>query len=116
MDKTYSDIIVRQVFSSPDRSSEVIEELKVMGVTTLEELEKITPKNFKNTYKKIEFADSNYLGLLRIIMTLHNSDNYMNKARKNNWVNMGGSYVAVLSQNGIDVKEFAKKYKVNILN
>lgn len=116
MDKTYSDIIDRNDFSSPDKSSDAIDELKVIGVTTLEELEKITSKDFKNNCKRIKDLDTNYLGLLRSIMIIHNSEKYMKNARKMKWANMTSSMVDVLSQSGMDVKEFAKKYGVNILN
>lgn len=116
MDKTYSDIVDRTNFSLPDKSSDAIDELKVIGVTTLEELEKITSKDFKNDCKKIKDLDFNYLGLIRSIMIIHNSEKYMKNARKTKWNNMTGAMVDVLSQSGIDVKEFAKKYGVNILH
>lgn len=88
-----------------DMAEEIIDELKAMGVDTLEELDKIMPKNFDVLFKR----ESSFTGLARLIMILHDSELYFSKAWNEKWI-MTKDSADFYASIGIDVKKLFEKY------
>jgi ppGpp synthetase/RelA/SpoT-type nucleotidyltranferase len=91
----------------------LIEELRSLGIVTLEDLDKIVPHNlveiesrFAGVYK------NNFCGLLRQIMIIHDPDRYFGTAWKEHWI--GGmnspSDREIFRQYGIDIDHYDQKY------
>ena len=118
MERRFADLMEKGVDRSI--SKDVIEELTDMGITTLDDLEGIIPKDYIETKSRfLAKADSHcfdsLLGILRDIMMLHDVDGYFEKAWKNKWSALFSTTVYLFSQYGIDLRKHAKRYGFDIV-
>lgn len=106
---------IKPIFGPEDNASkELINELKDMDINTLEELDKIIPPKFKEALIKYE-KDSNFAGLIRHILIIHDKDKYFKKAWKHHWSGFSKSNDNVYSFYEINTKDIHEKYGIQIL-
>lgn len=97
------------------RDQDVIGELRDMGITALEDLERIIPQNFVETKSRyIRPGKTTYTALLRDIMIIHNADQYFQKAWKKHWDEAEVEDAQFFEQFGVNLARYAKKYRFTI--
>ena len=82
-------ILIESGKALPDfngRDSEIIEELKSFGIESLKDLDVIIPNDFQDVIEAHLAIESNFLGLLRHVMIVHDLDKYLDKSYKKNWI------------------------------
>jgi len=101
--------VVQPLFGPEDKYiSTIITELNLMGIEKLEDLRKIIPPDLKSKIK----LPTNYLGLLRDLMIIHNGDKYFSSAWRNGWV-VGENYnFSLLNEYGFNIDSLIEKYSV----
>lgn len=91
---------------------EVLKELNAFGIETLEEFDKIIPKDFKQkslTYVK----NSNYIGLLRNIMMINNAEKYFHEVWKyENWNYISNDTLLLLKSYNIPIEDYLKDLNI----
>lgn len=109
--KSINEGIINPDFNSSKGEINVIMELKDFGITTLEELDKIIPKDLEK--KLVEYKeDGNFIGLIRSILMINDADKYFNQSWKNHWGILNPNSESLLKSFEIDIKkidEYLKK-------
>ncbi len=95
-----------------DGSPELIQELESMGINTLDDLNKIIPKKFKEILQ-IDNEENNFIGVVRDIMIIHDTDSYFKKAWKKHWRSLS-KLDTIYSAYNIDVQDLSKKYGIDL--
>jgi len=101
-----------------DLDDMVIGELRDMGITTLERLDKVIPANFveiESKHVEGEMMNQSFLGLLRDLMIIHDIDRYFNKAWKGHWSKMNERTFRTLKEFGINISPYAVKKGIDIM-
>lgn len=94
-----------------NQDTNLIEELRSMGIVTLENLDKIVPRNLVETVSRFADVDeSDFCRLLRHIMIIHDPDRYFSTAWKKRWQRMRPDSAQIYREYGIDVDRYAQKY------
>jgi len=110
LDDKFGDIeILKKEFSSV--SDDIIDELKIMNITTLEDLNNIIKNNFKEKFEKI-ITDTSYIGLIRLILILHDNQKYFTEAIQGKWTTLTHDIKLMMEEYGLDVEQIVKKYKL----
>ena len=96
--------------------ADVVEELHTMGITKLEQLDKIVPPGLGDA--EIGIADSemvrSFVGLLRHIMIIRDPDLYFGKAWKHHWSMLTPNSIEIYKKFGVDINKYAQKYRLEI--
>lgn len=96
----------------------LIEELRSLGIVTLKDLDKIVPDNLTQVESEVMMPggsdESNFCGLLRDIMMIHDPDRYFRTAWKEHWTAMDSETAQIIRQFGIDIDHYAQKYDFEI--
>jgi putative GTP pyrophosphokinase len=94
----------------------VIEELRIMGIDSLEQLENIIPKDFAETEAK--YLSGNYpisfLGILRDIMIVHDAETYFRKAWRKRWSGIDRDTHYLYKAYGVDIQKYAEQYDLDL--
>lgn len=92
----------------------IIDELKDMGILTLEELEGVIPKEYILTRikHKVEILSFGYI--VRDILMIHDMEAYFRKAWKKHWNGTDESQLSFFKEFGIDFRKYAKKYDIQM--
>lgn len=105
--------IIKPIFGSRDDISKIlISELENMGIKTLKQLDEIIPskiKKFSIEYKK---RGSNFAGIIRNILIIHDVDAYFKKAWNRNWTLMDTISINRYKEFGINIESYLKKYNI----
>lgn len=98
---------VQQVFGPLDNMIEnIIEELNQIGIHTLRDFDAMVPKEFVSTHLEKE---TNFTGLARELMILHDPEQYFEKAWKETWV-MEEESKENYRELGIDIDSIIEKH------
>jgi len=96
---------------------EIIEELSLMEINTLEELESITPGDFVK-------RESNYfpswiigsiVGVIRNILMIHDADSYFKKAWRRRWQGLDRDAISLAESYGVGLLKYAKQYNLDVI-
>lgn len=111
----FGDVSSIEPIFGPDDSlmGDINKELKLMQIQTLAELDAIIPENFKETFVKNK-VNSNFAGIMRDILIIHDADKYFTTAWKKKWSRGGSGFVKNLRDFGINANELAKKYDFHV--
>lgn len=93
---------------SDNMAEKIIEELNLMGVANLDALNRIIPKGYQSKLVSLN-GYTNYAGIARHIMILHDSDKYFRTAWRHEWSGFG-SDTRIYDLFGVDVRELSSKY------
>ena len=115
MNRRFKPLIEKGVTPDLVDDAVIIEELHGMGINTLEELEKVIPKDFMEKKSKYISEGATFMGLLRSILMIHDIDTYFQKAWKETWGSIHPETVLFLKEYEIDFKEYSKRYDVKML-
>jgi|JI10StandDraft_1071094.scaffolds.fasta_scaffold20093_10 putative GTP pyrophosphokinase len=91
----------------------IIEELNLIGVSTLREFDEIIPVDFIKVSENLD-RDSNYTGVARNIMVISKPEQYFEHAWRNNWIIGKDSDLSIYTQYNIDVETKMNKYLPNL--
>jgi putative GTP pyrophosphokinase len=92
----------------------VIRELSAVGIKTLQQLDNIIPKDFSEIFLKYK-ERSNYSGLLRSIMIIHDSKAYFEKAwSPPSWSYLHQDSVDFLTYYNVPIRELIERHKLKI--
>lgn len=124
IDGTSLEVYLRDKFKDPlekemleatfrESEKEIILELNLMNIITLDELDKII--NDILTRNKVSIADlisssTNFIGLIRNILIIYNPENYFEKAWENKWRGVMEDDFEYFEKFDVDFKEIAMKY------
>ncbi len=86
-------------------AEQVINELNILGIKTIEELDKIIPEDFEQQVVKLE-KYTNYCGMARQIMIIHDPEAYFTKAWKKAWWNPKVDGDTVYTHYGINLDKY----------
>jgi len=106
---------VSKGFLTPDFNNSkgeinAIEELKDYGITTLEELNKILPKDLEKII--IQFKEQgNFIGLIRTILMIDNVDKYFTQSWHWNWGGLAPESEFLLKQFDVDIAKIKNYLK-----
>lgn len=94
----------------------IIEQIQDMGINTLQEFDKIIPKDYidiKTKHMSPREPD-NFYSIIVDILIIHDADTYFKKAWKGKWEMTGKSDIPVFKHYGIDFEEYAKRHGIEI--
>ena len=81
----------------------IVEELELFGITTLEQLDRIIPKGFEDTYLSVVYG-GNFIGVIRDILMVYDAKKYFEKSWRGSWNATSVSGVNLLAKYGVDMK------------
>ncbi|WP_433946979.1 hypothetical protein [Paenibacillus sp. SN-8-1] len=91
----------------------IIGELNSFGLKTLSDLNNLITKHELGLYVE---QSQNFIGLLRNIMLIIDSEKYFKRAWKKNWNWMETSYVKFLKTKIPNIEQILEKYKVDLVD
>jgi len=97
-------------FGSHDVIMDCIKELENLNINTLEDLEKLIPKNIEKIYEKTKH-NTTFAGVLRHIMIISFKEKYFEKGWVKVWDTWDSGTFLVLKEYKIDTKRFDKFIK-----
>lgn len=115
MTKRFKLLIDQGVSSDLVFDDAIIEELRDMGINTLEELENIMPKDFSERKSKYLSIEENFGSILRDILIIHDADAYFRKSWKDKWQGLDKLSVLLYEHYGIDFNKYVKMYDLDVL-
>lgn len=92
----------------------IINELKDMGINTLEHFEKMIPEKYILRRKKHKLDQVSFAFIVRDVLMIHDIDAYFRKAWKKNWNWTEKTQVAFFAEYGIDFNKYAEKYNIDV--
>ena len=96
---------------------EIIEELSLMEINTLEELESITPGDFvkreSNYYPS--WITGSIVGVIRNILMIHDADFYFKKAWRRRWQGLDRDAISLAESYGVGLLKYAKQYNLDVI-
>ncbi len=92
-----------------DMTERIIEELKLVDISTLKGLDAVIPKDFIDKLMKFERA-TNFTGIARNIMVIADADKYFSSAWRHSWTVNEDDETRLWGEYGIDVLSFIHKY------
>lgn len=95
----------------------VIEELRIMGIDTLEQLENVIPKDFNEAEKKNLSEDNpnSFLGILRGIMIIHDPETYFRKAWREGWSGINRDTVDLYKNFKVDIDKYIEQCNLDVV-
>ncbi|MCB9819343.1 RelA/SpoT domain-containing protein [Candidatus Nomurabacteria bacterium] len=96
-----------------DMAEEIIDELKRMDITTLEELDRLNTDDVREEVTTNAYPETNYTGAARSLMILSNADKYFSKAWRKKWT-MGVGSLKQYEKYNKNISSIVKKYNVKI--
>lgn len=110
--------LVEEGFVQPIVHKILIKELSNMGITTLKDLDDIIPKDFieksRLFYSKSEIYLSNFTGLLRDVLMIHDIDTYFRESWKKTWQGIEKPAVSLLLSYGVNIRKYIKMYRLDV--
>lgn len=103
--------------SSSDNDKGIMEELREMGIFTLDQLEKSIPRDFRNQFGKFfdeSSSEETYSGILRTIMIVINPERYFEKAWKKKWNEIDMSTVKLAKVYHPNIEKIIQDYDVDM--
>lgn len=116
MSRKFNDLIALDVEPTLRDDITVIEELRIMGIDSLEQLENIIPKDFSEAETK-HLADeypNSFLGILRDIMIVHDAETYFRKAWRKRWNGIDRDTLSLYKTYGVDVQKYVEQYDLTV--
>jgi hypothetical protein len=105
---------IEPTFSKGEKK--VIDELGQMGINTLNELDNIIDKivETKNvSIEEIATGSTNFVGLIRSIMIIHDPEKYFENAWQRKWFGVENDDIEYFGKFGLDYLKIATKYELN---
>lgn len=120
--KTYMNTEFRSLVEDgtvdPTLDSDIIPELSVMGIGTLEDLDQKIPKDMVDKirlhYPPVEPYQETFLGILRDVLMLYDVDAYFTKAWKRKWTGMDHTTVSFLLSYGVNIRKYMDEYEMEL--
>jgi putative GTP pyrophosphokinase len=121
VNEKFKEMIIKGILELKIYSSKnMIDELAVMGINSLDQLDKIIPNDFAEKAEKYYKRMVNRMGggtsidgIIIDILILNNATAYFEKAWKNKWRGIEQESVGLICSYGIDFTEFIEKYDLN---
>lgn len=104
---------VEDSFGYPENSKTIIQELKDMGVNTLEDLNNIIPQKYAKVlakYASKSFEADNFASIIRDLLVLNYKDKYFKDAWKNHWGSTDKISLYLYEELGINIDEITALY------
>ena len=90
----------------------IVEELALFGISTLDQLDKIIPKDFEDYY--LDFiSEPTFAGIVRDILMINDIEKYFKMSWRKSWALIEESTVELLAEYGVD-RRYLKKHKIII--
>lgn len=101
-------------FSTKEGEIFILNEIRDFGIKTLSEFDKIIDKDFIENYlsQREDLSSKNFLGLIRDILIISNSEQYFDKSWKNHWGWWSDKDSKFYKLYKIPVESLRKKYKL----
>ena len=116
IDYRFADLIEKEMLNTERMvSRDLIQEIKAMGISNLEELNAKIPNDLNKKVVQFINGKENYSGFLRTILMIIDIDKYFTKAWQNKWQGIDHSTVTLLKAYNIDIFPYLKKFKMQIL-
>lgn len=93
----------------------IIDELRLFGINTLEELDAIIPNDFATQYQNLQKVNKcTFLGFLRHIMIVNDAEKYFKNSWRASWIGISSHTIKLLRHYNIPIDKYVKKYKILI--
>ena len=94
----------------------VINELTVMGISTLEQFENIVPKDFVERKSKYIFSGDNFASMIRTILTVYNADEFFRylKSKGTTWISMPKTEKIIIESYGVDLNKYFERHGMEL--
>ncbi len=86
----------------------IVEELRLFGISTLEQLDKIIPQDLEDTMLAFE-PDTTFAGIARTILMVRDVKKYFRVSWRNSWQSIDEDGVKVLNKYGVD-SDYLRKH------
>ncbi|HYV93346.1 MAG TPA: hypothetical protein VE978_16360 [Chitinophagales bacterium] len=91
----------------------IVNELKDFGVTTLEELQKLIPRDFEEKVINVPSEKLlSFLGILRIIMMVSDYKKYFEESWKKHWNSISQRLRSILTEYNLPIEKIEKTYNL----
>lgn len=91
----------------------IVDELRLFGITTLEQLDKIIPLDIVKQYQFYQdVAKSSFLGFLRHLMLINDAEKYFTNSWRNSWQSISSDTVKLLEHYNVNFASFGKQYNI----
>jgi ppGpp synthetase/RelA/SpoT-type nucleotidyltranferase len=109
--------IIEPTFHGGD--DEIIEELSIMQIDTLEKLDDIIPQDFMEKaqlaylrLKERKAHSMSFAGLIREFFFIHDADTYFKKAWNEKWQGINEESISLIHSYGVDLHDYIKRYNL----
>ena len=92
----------------------IVEELKLFGISTLAQLDKVIPKDLEDYYLA-DMSEENYAGIVRDILMISDIEKYFEVSWRKSWQGTQYSTVELLAKYGVD-PSYLEKHDIDFLN
>jgi len=95
-------------------AKKIVEELKLFGISTLNQLDKIIPKDFEDNY--LDFIDDvTFAGIVRDILMINDIEKYFSVSWQKSWGLTEEGVLKLLDKYGVDTS-YLKKYDIDVVD
>ena len=114
LNKRFESLITKGVASGFVNDKRIVDELSVMGISTLEELNEAIPADLEKIVTKSE-PQTSFMAILRRIMVIKDADSYFKKAWRQSWSGISKGNALILKHYGVDVEAYKAEFGFEIL-
>ena len=114
-------VLIEQGIASPDfagMDSVIVDELRTMGIDNLAKLDRIVPADFVEILapyvRDSAEQGTNFAGIVRDILIIHDARVYFEKAWKNKWMAMDRGTASLYGRYGVDVGKYTHEYGIDV--
>jgi ppGpp synthetase/RelA/SpoT-type nucleotidyltranferase len=123
LNEKFKTLVEKQIIAPTFRGGDddIIEELSIMQIDTLEKLDDVIPKDYAEKaeiayleFKKKEARLMSFTGLMRDFFMIHDADTYFKKAWNEKWQGIDNDSISLIHSYGVDLQEYIKKYNLRV--
>jgi len=107
--KLIQDGVLTAKFALDDSlSTEIVEEVRLFGISRLYQLDKIIPKDLEDNIFQLG-QENNFAGIMRLVLMIADAKKYFEVSWRNNWRGLRSSALPLLQKYNVDLTDL-KKY------
>lgn len=92
----------------------IVEELRLFGISTLAQLDKIVPSDLEDQYIT-NMSEENFAGIVRDILMINDTEKYFEVSWRGSWQGIHDSAVELLTKYGVD-PSCLERHEIDFLN
>lgn len=91
---------------------EIVEEIRLFGISTLDQLDEIIPKDLEDYYRDF-MSQLTFMGFVRDILMINDIEKYFRVSWRQSWAMIEESVVEMLANKyGVDIIHYLQKHRI----